>query len=112
MNYSEINIRVGLNEDKIPTDIKWKATDSEVSQLTDAKAFGLNIWDPIASQSLNLTLWTEDMQTHEMHSFFFQSLLQQADHYVKATGNPFAKDDVLKFVQELSKRTSDWENSK
>jgi hypothetical protein len=46
MNYSEINIRVGLNEDKIPSDIKWKATDSEVNQMTDAKAFGLNIWDP------------------------------------------------------------------
>lgn len=112
MNYSEINIRVGLNDEKIPTDIKWKATDSEVKQLTDAKAFGLNIWDPVASQSLNLTLWTEDMQTHEMHSFFFQSLLQQADNYCRATGNPYAKEEMLKFVQDLSKKTSDWENTK
>lgn len=112
MNYSDIQIRVGLNENKIPCDIKWKATDSEVNQLTDAKAFGLNIWDPIAAQSLNLTLWTEDMQTHEMHSFFFQSLLQQVDNYSRATGNPFAKEDMLKFVQELSKKTSDWENTK
>jgi len=31
MNYSEITIKVGLDEDKIPTDIKWKATDSEVN---------------------------------------------------------------------------------
>jgi hypothetical protein len=52
------------------------------------------------------------MQTDEMHSFFFQSLLQQADHYVKATGNPFAKEEILKFVKELSKKTSDWENTK
>ena len=112
MNYSEITIKVGLNEEKIPTDIKWKATDSEVSQLTDCKAFGLNIWDPIASQSLNLSLWTETMQTDEMHSFFFQSLLQQVDHYVRATGNPFAKEDMLSFVKNLSKKTSDWENTK
>jgi len=112
MNYSEITIKVGLNDDKVPSDIKWKATDSEVNQMTDAKAFGLNIWDPVASQSLNLTLWTEDMQTHEMHSFFFQSLLQQVENYSKATGNPFAKDDMFTFVQNLSKKTSDWENTK
>lgn len=112
MNYSEITIKVGLDENKIPTDIKWKATDSEVNQLTDAKAFGLNIWDPVASQSLNLTLWTDNMQTHEMHSFFFQSMLQQVENYSRATGNPFAKDDMMKFVQDLSKKTSDWENTK
>lgn len=112
MNYSEITIKVGLNDDKVPSDIKWKATDSEVNQLTDAKAFGLNIWDPVASQSLNLTLWTEDMQTHEMHSFFFQSLLQQVENYSKATGNPFAKEEMFNFVQDLSKKTSDWENTK
>lgn len=112
MNYSEITIKVGLDEDKIPTDIKWKASDSEVNQLTDCKAFGLNIWDPISSESLNLTLWTDNMQTHEMHSFFFQSLLQQVENYSKATGNPYAKEDMLKFVQDLSKKTSDWENSK
>lgn len=112
MTYSEITIKVGLDENKVPADIKWKATDSEISQLTDAKAFGLNIWDPVASQSLNLTLWTDSMQTHEMHSFFFQSLLQQVENYTKATGNPYAKDDMLKFVQDLSKKTSDWENTK
>lgn len=112
MNYSEITIKVGLDDNKIPTDIKWKATDSEVNQLTDAKAFGLNIWDPVSSSSLNLTLWTDNMQTHEMHSFFFQSLLQQVDNYARATGNPFAKNDMGQFVQDLSKKTSDWENTK
>ena len=44
MKYSEITIKVGLDDQKIPTDIKWKATDSEMNQLTDCKAFNLNIW--------------------------------------------------------------------
>jgi hypothetical protein len=52
------------------------------------------------------------MQTHEMHSFFFQSLLQQVENYSKATGNPFAKEAMFNFVQDLSKKTSDWENTK
>lgn len=112
MKYSEINIKVALNEQKIPTDIKWKATDSEVNQLSDCKAFSLNIWDPIASSSLNLTLWTDTMQTHEMHSFYFQSMLQQLEHYVKATGNPYAKETVMTMIKDLSKKTSDWENKK
>lgn len=112
MKYSDIHIKVGLDDNKIPTDIKWKASDSEMSQLSDCKAFALNIWDPVSASSLNLTLWTDSMQTHEMHSFYFQSMLQQVENYVKATGNPYAKEAVMKLVQDLSKQTSDWENSK
>jgi gliding motility-associated protein GldC len=112
LEYSEIVIKVGLDENKIPADIKWKASHSEVSQLTDCKAFSLNIWDPVSANSLNLTLWTDNMQTHEMHSFFFQSMLQQVENYSKATGNPYAKEDMMAFIKELSKKTSDWEESK
>lgn len=112
MKYSEITIKVGLDDQKIPTDIKWKATDSEMNQLTDCKAFNLNIWDPISANTLNLTLWTDSMQTSEMHSFYFQSLIQQVDNYTRATGNPFAKEMMMQVVKDLSKKTSDWENSK
>jgi gliding motility-associated protein GldC len=112
MKYSEITVKVGLNDQKIPTDIKWKASDSEMNQFSDCKSFALSIWDPISANTLNLSLWTDSMQTDEMHSFYFQSLIQQVDNYTKATGNPFAKEMVKSFVQELAKKTSDWENSK
>lgn len=112
MKYSEITIKVGLNDQKIPTDIKWKASDSEMSQLTDTKAFQINLWDPISSSTMQLGLWTETMQTDEMHAFFFQSLIQQTESYVRATGNPYAKEQVMQMVKDLSKVTSDWENTK
>lgn len=108
MKYSEIKVKVGLNENKVPVDIKWKATDSEQDQFKDSKAFNLSIWDPIESNVLSINLWTDTMQTDEMHAFFFRTVLQQSESYAKATGNPFVQSMAKEFVQDLAKKTSDW----
>lgn len=110
MKYSEIKLKVGLNEHKVPQDIKWKATDSEQDQFKDSKAFNLSIWDPVESNVMSINLWTDNMQTDEMHAFFFRTILQQADSYATATGNPFAQEMTKEFVQNLAKKTSDWIN--
>jgi gliding motility-associated protein GldC len=112
MQYSEIKLKVGLNEHKIPADIKWMATDSERSQFTDCKAFNLSIWDPVEANSLSINLWTDTMQTDEMHSFFFRSLIQMSESYQRATANPFVKDMMNQMVTDLIKKTADWENNK
>jgi gliding motility-associated protein GldC len=107
---SEIRLKVSLNTQKVPVDIKWMATDSSQEHFTDCKAFNLALWDPVESNSLSINLWTEDMQTHEMHSFFLRALMQQTESYTRATGNPFANEMMRDFVQKLAKQTSDWEN--
>jgi gliding motility-associated protein GldC len=112
MHFSEIKLKVGLNEDKIPVDIKWMASDSDRGQFTDCKAFSLSIWDPTESNTLAINLWTEDMQTDEMHSFYFRSLMQMTESYFRATKNPMIKERMTDFVNQAIKETSDWENNK
>lgn len=109
---SEIKIKVGLNEQNIPIDLKWKATDSEHERLNDCKSVNISIWDPIEKNSLGINLWTVDLTTDEMHSHFFRTLLNFTDSYVRATQNPFAKEMVQNLCKDLTKQTADWEEAK
>ena len=109
---SEIRFKVGLNEQNVPLDIKWMATDSKNNELRDCKSIMISIWDAAQKETLKIDLWTNEMTTDEMHSQFFQTLLSMADSYAKATGNPFAKEEIKNFAEQLAKKTADWEDSK
>lgn len=109
---NEIKIKVTLDERNIPVDMKWMATDSEVPQLLDCKAFNLSIWDPVEDNSLGISLWTNSMTVDKMHAHYFRTLLNITNSYVQATGNPYAMEDIKKFCQELAKKTNDWESTK
>lgn len=106
---SEIRFKVGVNDRNVPIDIKWMATDSKNNELRDCKSIMISIWDAIQNETLKIDLWTNAMTTDEMHSHFFQTILAMTDSYTKATGNPIAKEDVKNFVQELARKTADWE---
>ncbi|MBK7958502.1 MAG: gliding motility protein GldC [Bacteroidetes bacterium] len=112
MKVSEIKIKVTVDDNHIPIDIKWMATDSGVDHLVDCKAFNLSIWDPIESNSLGINLWTDQMRVDEMHAHFFRTLINMANSYQQSTGNPFAVEDVKAFCNQLAKKTNDWEESK
>ena len=109
---SEIRFKVGLSEKNIPIDIKWLASDSKNNELRDCKSIMISIWDAVQNETLKIDLWTNAMTTDEMHSHFFQTLLSMSESYARATGNPYAVDDVKKFAQDLAKKTADWEDAK
>lgn len=109
---SEIRFKVGLDNQNVPLDIKWMATDSKNNELRDCKSIMISIWDMVQNQTLKIDLWTKDMTTDEMHSHFFQTLLSMSESYAKATGNPYAVEEVKKFAQQLAKKTADWEDGK
>jgi gliding motility-associated protein GldC len=109
---SEIRFKIALDHQNIPQDIKWSATDSKNSELKDCKSIMISIWDATQRETLKIDLWTNEMTTDEMHSQFFQTLLSMSESYAKATGNPYAVEDVKNFAQQLAKKTADWEDSK
>jgi len=109
---SEIRIKVGLDEKNVPLDIKWMATDSKNNELRDCKSIMLSIWDAVQNETMKIDLWTSAMTTDEMHSHYFQTLLSMTDSYAKATGNPYAKEEMKKFAQQLAKLTANWEDQK
>ncbi|MBL0308409.1 MAG: gliding motility protein GldC [Bacteroidetes bacterium] len=109
---SEIRFKIGLNEQNVPLDIKWMATDSKNHELRDCKSIMISIWDMVQNQTLKIDLWTNDMNTDEMHSHYFQTLLSMTESYSKATGNPYAVEEMKKFAQQLAKQTAEWEDTK
>lgn len=109
---SEIKIKVGLDANNIPVDLKWMATDSEHQNLNDCKSLNMSIWDPMENNSLAINLWTTDMRVDEMHAHYFRTLLNLTNSYVQATQNPKAVAMMKEFVENLAKETSDWEESK
>jgi len=109
---SEIRFKVGLDNKNVPLDIKWMATDSKNNELRDCKSIMVSIWDAVQNETLKIDLWTTAMTTDEMHSHFFQTMLSMSESYAKATGNPYAIEEVKKFAQQLAKKTADWEDEK
>jgi len=109
---SEIRFKIGMNEQNIPLDIKWMATDSKNQELRDCKSIMISIWDMTQNETMKIDLWTKDMTTDEMHSHYFQTLLSMTESYAKATGNPHAVEEMKKFAQQLAKKTADWEDGK
>ncbi|HAV55063.1 MULTISPECIES: gliding motility protein GldC [Aequorivita] len=83
---SEIRLKVGLDENKIPENIHWTAEDGGVSN-EETKAVMLSVWDSKSKESLRIDLWTKEMPVDEMKIFFHQTLSAMADTFQRATND-------------------------
>lgn len=81
---SEIKLTVGLDENRVPEELRWSAQDGGVEN-EEAKAIMLSVWDSKNQESLKIDLWTKDMPVDEMKLFFHQTLMTMADTFMKAT---------------------------
>lgn len=81
---SEIKLKVGLDENRVPETLHWSAEDGGVDN-EEAKAMFLSVWDSNNRESLKIDLWTKDMPVDEMKIFFHQTLVTMADTFMKAT---------------------------
>lgn len=81
---SEITLKVGLDENRVPEELKWSAEDGGIND-EEAKAMMLSVWDSKNQESLKIDLWTKDMPVDEMKMFFHQTLVTMADTFFKAT---------------------------
>jgi gliding motility-associated protein GldC len=81
---SEIILKVGLDENKVPEKLNWTAQDGGITNA-EAKAMMLSVWDSKAQESLRIDLWTKDMPVDEMKVFFHQTLVAMSDTFKRAT---------------------------
>ncbi|MGB5171117.1 gliding motility protein GldC [Eudoraea sp.] len=84
LHTSEITLRVGLDENRVPEKLNWSAQDGGIEN-EEAKAMLLSVWDSKNQESLKIDLWTKDMPVDEMKIFFHQTLLALSDTFMKAT---------------------------
>lgn len=103
---SKIEIKVGLNEDKMPIDINWSADDNpEGAKDHNAKAVLLSFFDRESRDTLRIDLWTQEFQVMEMDRLVFHTLKGLADSYVKATGNKELAGQMQQFAHYFGEKT-------
>jgi gliding motility-associated protein GldC len=102
MRKSSIQIDVLLDQQNIPEEITWQATDNP-GQIEKTKSFALSFWDAESSAIMRIDLWTKDMLVGEMKRFFIQSLGGMNETLLSATNDQEWFDEVEGTIQKLVK---------
>ena len=85
MTQSTIAIDVTLDDQKIPHQILWNASQSSSEEKQDAKAIMISFWDGKERAALRIDLWTKEMMVDEMADFYYQTMMTMADTCERAT---------------------------
>ena len=101
MHTSTINIQIELDENKVPQNIQWVASDSTADMMQPAKSMMISFWDGADKSALRIDLWTKDMMVDEMADFYYQNMMGMADTYLRATQEKELVDDMKKFAKEF-----------
>ena len=101
---SDINFRIGLDENRIPETLTWSAQDGGVVN-EEAKAIMLSIWNSKNKESLRIDLWTKDMPVDEMKIFIYQSLLAMADTFQRASNDEKMSESIRDFSEYFAEQT-------
>ncbi|MES2003608.1 MAG: gliding motility protein GldC [Bacteroidota bacterium] len=107
MHTSSINIEIDLDENKIPQQIQWEASDSTADMKQQAKSMMVAFWDGTDKSALRIDLWTKDMMVDEMADFYYQTMMGMADTYLRATQQNELVDDMKKFAKDFYKKFKD-----
>ena len=103
MAKSSIVIDVELDENRVPSNIEWKATESTIERPQQAKAFILSLWDGADKAALRIDLWTQKMMVDEMADFYYQTLMTMADTFQRATKMTDLTDEMKADAQKFYK---------
>jgi gliding motility-associated protein GldC len=101
MKVSEIKFKVLVDENHLPVDIKWEASDA--GESSHAKSAMIALWDARENNTLRIDLWTKDMSVDEMKKFYHQNVMTLTDTYVRATSDEATAKKVKDLFAELGK---------
>ena len=103
LTYNEVKIKVGLDENQLPEELVWEASDGQ--KESKAKASFVSFWDGDAQQTLSLQLWVKDFGTDEMKRFIHQSIVLMTDTYEKAIGKEKLVRDMRDFTDYFAEKS-------
>lgn len=102
MKKSEIRFDIKLDENNVPEEITWNATDKPGDD-DHTKAISIAVWDDAEKNTMRLDLWTKDMPVHEMKKFYIDALGGLAQSLLNATGDEQMSADINKLCDQLGK---------
>ncbi len=109
MKESAIKIDVQLDDQKMPVNILWTASDSTAEDRQQAKAIMVSFWDGADKAALRIDLWTQQMMVDEMVDFFYQSMMGMADTLERSTGQKALAHDFKHFAKDFFKKFQEGE---
>lgn len=101
---SSITIDVELDSERVPSNIRWQATESTANEPQNAKAMMLSFWDAADKSALRIDLWTQKMMVDEMADFYYQTFMTMADTYERATKQTALVNDMRAFAKEFYRK--------
>lgn len=104
MAKSTIQIDVELDEQKVPLNIQWNASDSTMEKPLQAKALILSLWDGADKAALRIDLWTQKMMVDEMADFYFQTMMTMADTFERATRMTELTSEIKTAAQQFYRK--------
>ncbi len=104
---SNINIEVSLDDDKMPSEIKFTAPGGGINDPHTVKAMLLGLWDGEEKSALRIDLWTEKMTVSEMSDFYYQTFFGMADTYLRATKNTALSNDLKAFAKTFLQKAGE-----
>ncbi len=107
MKKSSIVIDVELDENRIPQNIEWTATESSADKMQQAKAVMISLWDGAEKSALRIDLWTQKMMVDEMADFYYQTFMTMADTFQRATRQTELTDEMKAFAKDFYQKFQD-----
>lgn len=96
-----------LDNEKVPQQINWKASDSSADMTQKSKAMMLSFWDGADKTALRIDLWTKEMMVDEMADFYYQTFMTMADTFNRATKNTELVNDMKGFAKDFYQKFRD-----
>lgn len=98
MRTSDIHINVELDENRVPENIRWSASDGGVDNA-NTEAIMVSVWDEPRQELLKIDLWTKDMRMDDMKKFIHQNLLSLAHTAERATSDEKMASHLREFAR-------------
>lgn len=102
---AEIKITVELDDDDVPTQIVWEASEARGAGSTPCRSMMLSLWDGERKTIAAIDLWIKDMTVDDMNLYFYQAIHQMADTYLRATKNSDVAKSMHEFAEQLGSNT-------
>jgi gliding motility-associated protein GldC len=101
MKKSTINFTVNLDQNNVPENIYWDATEKPDPDLSETKAISIALWDERQKNTLRIDLWTKDMPVMEMKRFFIDCIGGLGQSMLRSTGDEFMANETNALCERL-----------
>ena len=107
MKNSEINFKIQLDDNNVPENITWEATDKPSDGPEETNAILISLWDKEQKNTMRIDLWSKKMTVDEMKMFYIDSIGGMAESLKGATGDLKMADEMQQLCHKLVKMVNE-----